>query len=69
MADSYLLQLDLQKIKSSLSATEGKAVSDDEVLEFLTGAGIMRSGENWICEEISMGALGAGEILKLKRLG
>lgn len=67
MADTYIIGIDIERLRANLSAAENRQMTRDEVITFLEESGITRTDEGWLAEEISLSVLGANEYQIVRR--
>ena len=68
MAEAYELTIDLDVVRQHFTASDSRAYSNDDVLEWLKGSGFKLNGRTWVCEEETLDSLDPCEYRIVRRL-
>lgn len=66
MADSFIVRINLDRLRQNFCMAEAKLWTEDEVKEWLRESGFIERPDGWLCEEISLGLLDRTEILSVQ---
>jgi hypothetical protein len=68
MLNRVRIKLDLPLLVAHLSREEARAMSEQEVLQWLVDAGFSRDGDCWIVSEADLGQVDPSEVLEIDTL-
>lgn len=66
MADSYVVEIDMEKLRASLEADGDRIVTLEDTEAALREAGFRKVAKGWLCEEISLRWLARDEIKSIR---
>lgn len=66
MSKRVRIKLDIPAVVSHLSREEGRTLSTEEVLKWLSDAGFVRDGTYWTVDESDLGQVEPSEVLEIE---
>lgn len=67
MADRYLVQINIAKLRDNLSTAEKKPWTDEQVKEMLRQEHFIERPDGWLCEDMTLDFLDKSEIISKRR--
>jgi hypothetical protein len=68
MADRYLVQIDMARLRDNLSAAEKTGYTDDQIRGILKKHGFIEQKGGWLCEEVTLDWLDKSEIVSKREV-
>ena len=66
MADSFVVQINLEKLRQNFNLADATLWTDDRVKDWLREGGFIERLDGWLCEEISLELLDKTEIISCR---
>lgn len=66
MADSFVVQVNLDRLRQNFNLADATLWTDDRVKDWLREVGVVERPDGWLCEEISLEMLDKTEIISFR---
>ena len=63
MPDSYMVQIDLEKLRENRAVLEGRSLTEDDVRDWLIEQGFVPVPKGWVAEKDILDTLDASEVV------